>query len=104
LRPSPSSPLPGIAPAAAYAASPIARNAIWRGELGPLVCFALAPFVLGAFVRAMDDDDDLRARPHPVFTVGLLVAIATAVWPPALLLALLILVACGIATPFVRDA
>jgi GT2 family glycosyltransferase len=96
--------LPAVAATVAYAANPIARNAIWRGELGPLVCFAVAPFVLGAFVRAMDDHDDPPARPHPMLTVGLLVAVAASVWPPALMLALLIGLACCITTPFIRDA
>ena len=43
---------PGVAAAVAYAVNPIARNAIAEGELGPLVCFALAPFVMHALMRA----------------------------------------------------
>ena len=86
LRPFASSSLPGIAAAAAYAANPIARNAIWQGELGPLVCFALAPFVLGAFVRAPTRPATSRAR-RPCASscarVALLVAVAGSVWPPA---------------------
>ncbi|HEY5076458.1 MAG TPA: hypothetical protein VIJ48_03050, partial [Acidimicrobiia bacterium] len=104
LRPFASSSLPGIAAAAAYAANPIARNAIWQGELGPLVCFALAPFVLGAFVRATDGDVPKRGRVHVVCSVALLVAVAGSVWPPAVLLAPAIAVAYWLAAPFVGGA
>src|SRR6185437_13796223 len=104
LRPFASSSLPGIAAAGAYAANPIARNAIWQGELGPLVCFALAPFVLGAFVRATTDETRERNRLHLVCTVALLVAVAGSVWPPALLLAPAIAVAYYAALPFVGGA
>ena len=71
-------------------ATPIAR-----GELGPLVCFALAPFVLHALVRASataaTDDGRAGAQPrgsvgaaavHVVLVVGLLGAVAGSVWPP----------------------
>lgn len=110
LRPFASSSLPGIAAAAAYAANPIARNAIWHGELGPLVCFALAPFILGAFMRATSiDASDTRAgtprrrRVHVLCTAALLVAVAGAVWPPALLLAPAIAIAFCLSLPFVGD-
>src|SRR5258708_22942370 len=51
LRPFASSALPGVAAAAAYAANPVARNAIWPRGLGPLRCFAPPPFRLGSFIR-----------------------------------------------------
>ncbi len=109
LRPFASSSLPGIAAAAAYAANPIARNAIFKGELGPLIFFALAPFLLGVFVRASLDDQDAgagrtRRRVHAVCTILLLAAIAASVWPAALLLGPAIAVAFCIALPFVRGA
>src|SRR4051812_5475766 len=104
VRPFAVSALPAVAASVAYAANPIARNAVWRGEIGPLVCFALAPFVLAVFVRTVDDESDPPGGPHPVLTIALLVAGATAVWPPALVLALLIGVACCVVIPFTRDA
>jgi GT2 family glycosyltransferase len=110
LRPFSSSALPGIAAAAAYGANPIARNAIWRGALGPLVCFALAPFLLGAFVRLLairdhgDERSFRRRRVHVVFTIALLTAIAGCFWPAALLLAPAIAIACCIAIPVVGTA
>ena len=84
--------LPGVAAAAAYAANPIARNAIWQGELGPLVCFALAPFVLrrvrAARPRRRREPTRRRAVARRVHALcALLVAVAGSVWPPALLLA-----------------
>ena len=108
LRPFASSALPGVAAAAAYAANPVARNAIWRGELGPLVCFALAPFVLGAFIRITADDATgsnatKRRRVHLLCTLALLTAVAGAVWPPAVLLGPAIAIAFAVALPFVGD-
>ncbi len=117
LRPFAASSLPGLAAAAAYAANPIARNSIWQGELGPLVCFALAPYVLGAFMRAtnakatgnaapgvarveLDDGGSKRSRVHLLCTAALLSALAGSVWPPALLLLPAIAIAFCIALPF----
>jgi GT2 family glycosyltransferase len=103
VRPFASSFLPGVAAAAAYAANPVVRNAIWRGDLGALVCFALAPFVLGAFVRATAVGEPMRNRVHIGCTVALLVAVAGSVWPPALLLAPAFALAC-VSMPFVGGA
>ena len=103
VRPFASSALPGVAAAIAYAANPIVRNAIWQGELGPLMCFAIAPFVLSAFVRATSGEGTPRVRGHAVLTIGLLGVVAGAAWPPAIFFAALIAVACGLAWPFVGD-
>ncbi len=118
VRPFAASSLPGIAAAAAYAANPIARNAIWQGELGPLVLFALAPYVLGAFVRVTNDTTRAataaaadatagsarRHRVHALTSVALLVALAGSVWPAALLFAPAIAIAICIALPFTGGA
>jgi len=104
VRPFASSFLPGLAAAAAYAANPVVRNAIWRGDLGALVCFALAPFVLGAFVRATAPGEPMRNRVHIGCTIALLVAVAGSVWPPALLLAVVFALAYCISMPFVGGA
>ncbi len=104
LRPFASSSWPGVAAAAAYAANPVARNAIWQGELGPLVLFALAPFVLGAFVRATGDEPPRQHRLHVVCTVVLLVTVAASVWPPALLFAPAVAIAICLALPFAGGA
>ena len=103
VRPFASSALPGVCAAVAYAANPIVRNAIWQGELGPLLCFAIAPFVLSAFVRATADRASARVRVHAVLTIGLLGTVAGAVWPPAIFFAAVVAVACTLAWPFVGD-
>ena len=94
----------GVGAAVAYAANPIARNAVWQGELGPLVCFALAPFVFAALVRATHEGSTRRSRVHAVLSVALLVAVCASVWPPGLLLALVFAIAFVVAVPFARDA
>ena len=101
--------LPAVVSATAYVANPVARDAIAHGELGPLVCFALAPFLFHALVRATARDADAegsddargwRAALRTVVVVGMLTAIAASVWPPALLLAPLIAVVFVISIPF----
>jgi GT2 family glycosyltransferase len=103
LRPLTRSALPAVTGAVAYAANPIARNAIFHGEIGPLVCFALAPFVLGVFVRLFDEE---RPRPsflHATLTIALLLAIGASVWPPAILFAALLAISFCLAAPFAHD-
>jgi GT2 family glycosyltransferase len=104
--------LPAVVAATAYAVNPIARDAIARGELGPLVCFALAPFIFHALVRVTSTTDaeargvvprgivTPRAAVHAVVVVGVLGAVAGSVWPPAILLTLLIALVFVVAVPF----
>ena len=57
-------PRPPSSPRSAYAVNPVARNTLAEGQLGPLVLFALAPWILGAIVRAgVRDTDRPRASP-----------------------------------------
>jgi GT2 family glycosyltransferase len=102
VRPMAASALPAVAAAVAYAANPIVRNAIYRGEIGPLVCYALAPFVLAIFVRLVDEERAPRLL-HAIVALGLLVAIGAAFWPPAILVALLFAIAFLLAAPFTHD-
>ncbi len=88
---------PAVATAVAYAVNPVVRNAVWHGELGALVLFALAPFVFGAILRAAQGDR------HALLTIALLSAIAASVWPPSLLFALLVAIALLSAAPFVHE-
>ena len=100
-RPFAQSALPGVAAAVVYAANPIARNAIYNGELGPLVLFALMPFIFVAFVRAMDaEQPTTRARVHSVATIAILTAVTGALWPPAIALGLLFAIAFLLASIF----
>ena len=100
--------LPAIVTAVAYVANPVARDAVAHGDLGPLVCYALAPFVLHSLARAISDPPSQAStsrwskwrRPvHTVVSVGLLGAIAGAFWPPAILLGLLVAAVFAISLP-----
>jgi len=109
--------LPSVVAAAAYAANPVSRDAIAHGDLGPLVCYALAPFVLHALVRLnVIGTSDRPADPaspttparwkgpvHIVVVVGLLSAVAGAVWPPATLLAVVLALAFVLSVPFTGE-
>ena len=97
---------PGVGAAVAYAANPIARNAVWQGELGPLVCFALAPFV---FARARARDPTTAARAGRGCTrcshVALLVAVVRlGVAARRSCSRSLFAIAFVVAVPFARDA
>jgi GT2 family glycosyltransferase len=91
--------LPAVVTAVAYVTNPVGRDSIARGDLGPLVSYALAPFLLLLLVRAVEPALHSAAPVsrwrHPLHTVlGLAVlgAIAGAVWPPAILLLALVAV------------
>ena len=61
VRPLAGTAAPAVAASVAYAINPIVRNAIAEGQLGPLVCFALAPFVMSALMRGLGGG---RGSPH----------------------------------------
>jgi GT2 family glycosyltransferase len=104
VRPLAQSAMPGVAAAIAYAANPVVRNAIWKGELGPLLCYALAPFALAVFFRVVvASNGDRTLRAHRTITIALLTATVAAVWPPAFFLAAFIACAFGLATFFTRE-
>jgi len=100
-RPLASSSMPAVVTALAYVANPVVRNAYGEGHLGPLLVYAIAPFLFNALMRAAAAGATNRARVRGVLTSTLLLAVATAVWPPAVLLALVIGVAFVLAVPFV---
>jgi len=109
--------LASVVAAAAYAANPVGRDAIARGDLGPLVCYALAPFVLHALVRlSVNETSERAADPAPpttrgrwtepvhiVVVVGLLGAVAGSVWPPATLLAVVVALVLIVSVPLTGD-
>jgi GT2 family glycosyltransferase len=89
--------LPSVVTAVAYVTNPVGRDAIAKGDLGPLVMYALAPFVLLLLVRAVTSSADAtmsgsrwRRPVHTVLGLGVLGAIAGSVWPPAILLLALV--------------
>jgi GT2 family glycosyltransferase len=54
---------PALAAGLAYGINPAPRNAISEGRLGPLVLFALLPFLLNATIRIAGRDRDTGADP-----------------------------------------
>ena len=70
---------PALAAGLAYGINPVARNAIAQGRLGPLVLFALLPFLLLRIVRLGTRDDARKGR---VLRLAVLAALLGA-WYPA---------------------
>jgi len=108
LRPTSASPLPAIAGLVAYVANPLPRNLLGAGQLGPLVLYALAPFIVSGLADAVGDvwtvpDPVRRWNWRRVAVVGALTAIVTAFWPPALLLALLVGAVTILGAPVLGD-
>jgi GT2 family glycosyltransferase len=108
LRPASLSPLPAIAGLVAYVANPLPRNLLGAGQLGPLVLYALAPFVVSGLADAVGDawtvpDPVPQWNWRRIGVVAALTAIVTAFWPPALLLALLVGAVTVIGAPLLGD-
>jgi len=53
---------PALTAGLVYGINPVARNAIAEGRLGPLVLFALLPFLLLRVMRLADRSDERRGR------------------------------------------
>jgi GT2 family glycosyltransferase len=94
---------PASVAALAYGLNPIARDAIAGGRLGPLVFFALCPFVISALLRCAGYVRNPPRRWRGFVGAGALVALSAAFWPPAILLPVLVLVALSIAAPLTDD-
>jgi GT2 family glycosyltransferase len=98
---------PALTAAIAYAVNPLPRNAIAQGRLGSLVLYALAPFMVGAMLRAAGPPGLTRRvrAPRRIVLIGVvaLSAVATAFYPAALLFLPLVAVAFVLAVPLVGD-
>jgi GT2 family glycosyltransferase len=68
---------PAFAAAIAYGVNPVARNSIAQGRLGPLVLFALLPFLLGRIVHLTEGD----TRKGRVLRLAVLAALLAAFYP-----------------------
>ncbi len=91
------SPVPAAGAALAYAVNPVVRNMLATGRLGPLVFFALAPFVFSVLLHAAGTEigmtgssPEWRVPRRMVVVLGVLVAVVGAAFPSAILLVLLI--------------
>ncbi|MFI5372936.1 MAG: hypothetical protein ACHQ52_15380, partial [Candidatus Eisenbacteria bacterium] len=87
---------PALAAGLAYGVNPVPRNAIAQGRLGPLVFFALLPFLLTRVLRIADRSDARRGR---FLRLAVLTALLAAFYPPALALFVLAAAALVLAVP-----
>ncbi|HEV3449608.1 MAG TPA: glycosyltransferase [Acidimicrobiia bacterium] len=85
-----------IVAAVAYGVSPVPRNAIAGGRLGPLVLFALLPYLVLLLVRAARFEAVPRGR-RQLLGLALVTGIACAWFPPAALVVLAAALALGVA-------
>lgn len=95
----------GVAAGLAYGVNPLPRNALAAGRFGALVLFALGPFIVSGLLRIGGYFPELPARRRwrGYIGTGVLVALTTAVWPPALVLPVLVAIALLLAAPLVGD-
>ncbi len=72
---------PALAAGLAYGINPVARNALAEGRLGPLVLYALLPFLLVRVIRLGERSDLRKGR---VLRLALLAALLAAWYPVGL--------------------
>jgi GT2 family glycosyltransferase len=97
-------PVAGFASGAAYALNPVARNDLAGGRLGPLVLYALAPFIVSSLIGLAGQSGDRRALVRSLLGLTLLVAVVTAFFPLALAFPLLVASSFVLAVPLVGGA
>jgi GT2 family glycosyltransferase len=101
---------PALAAGMAYGVNPVARNSVSQGRFGPLVLFAILPFVLNrvvglaGFDRGLLGEDASRVpgRGGRFLRLALLVALAAACYPVAPALFVVAAGAFVLAAPFAR--
>lgn len=89
-----------------YGISPIARNAMAGGRLGALVFFALAPFALREVILLATrrrDAEHWSATGRAWLPLVAVVAVATAFWPPAAVVLVVMASAFVLAQPLAAD-
>ncbi len=92
---------PALAAGLAYGINPVARNAIAQGRLGPLVLFAVLPFLMLRIVRLGARDDARRGR---VLRLAVLAALLGAWYPVGLGLFVIAAAALVVAIPIAGSA
>jgi GT2 family glycosyltransferase len=73
----------------AYGASPVPRNAIAQGRLGPLILFALAPYLVLLLIRIGRFEPVARTGRRQLLGLSIGTAVTTAWFPPAALVVIL---------------
>lgn len=94
----------GAVTALVYGVVAVPRNGVANGRLGPLVLYALAPFLVLLMVRAAGFAGLSGAGRRPVLGLVIVTALATAWYPPAILLAFAAALAFLLASPFAGEA
>lgn len=90
---------PAVVAALAYAVNPVPRNAIATGRLGPLVLFALGPFLVAKMVRAAGGGGAVWSRTRLYLGLVMTTAVAAAFFAPAPLFLLTAAAAVLVASP-----
>ncbi len=95
-----------VVAALAYGINPLPRNALADGRFGPLMLYALAPFILASLLRVGGyfPEADSRRWWRAVVATGALVALTTAAWPPAIVLPVMVALALSLSQPIARGA
>jgi GT2 family glycosyltransferase len=92
---------PALAAGLAYGINPVARNALAEGRLGPLVLYALLPFLLLRVIRLGERSDLRKGR---VLRLAVLAALLTAWYPVGLGLFVVAAGALVVAVPIAGGA
>ena len=91
----------------AYVINPVSRNALANGRLGPLVFYALTPFLVLLMLRAADVGRETTPRsardPRPLLALVAVTALVSAWYPLAFLVPLVAAVAFVLAVPLALD-
>jgi GT2 family glycosyltransferase len=87
-----------------YGVVPVPRNAIADGRLGPLVLYALLPFLVVIVVRAGGFAGTAGSARRPLLGIAIVTAIATAWYPPAALALVAVTLAFLVASILVGGA
>ncbi|MGZ6925133.1 MAG: glycosyltransferase [Acidimicrobiia bacterium] len=90
---------PSLAVFVAYGINPVPRNAIEHGHLGSLLVYAAAPWVALVLFQLAGGIDRRWPRRRTATLAALAVAVATAWWPPAILLPAVIALGVVLALP-----
>lgn len=94
----------GAITAVVYGVAAVPRNAVANGRLGPLVLYALAPAIVLLVIRAAGFGGTAGTSRRPLLGLVIITALATAWFPPAALVGIVVAIAFLVATPITGDA
>jgi len=94
----------GAVTALVYGVVAVPRNGVANGRLGPLVLYALAPYLVLLIVRAAGFVGTNGTSRRPLLGLVIVTALATAWYPPAILLTFAAALAFLVFSPFAGEA